>query len=126
MIRTSTFCDKNVVAVPASNATIFNVAGGVATDVLPDSSKVASQEIAARFIQNCGANIAYFCIGQTCNGAEYHGILPPAQDIPQDISAYGLSRISVYSPNGTIISTITLRRTAAQEQGSGTITPYNP
>jgi hypothetical protein len=98
-----------------------------AKDVLPDISG-KNGEWAGRYIQNVGANPAYYAFGHDCDPTNFNGILFAAGAV--DANGFGSGqqldvsnfpgRISVYSVTGTTIAITSLIR-ADNAQGQGGI-----
>lgn len=116
-LRVVSSCEK-IIEVDHTFDVPIVCAANTATDVLPDilsnpanpgvACAPPNYEVAARYIQNIGANIAYFSYGADCeglgecNGAIAAGAQMNATDCGQ--------RISINSPAGTTISRLVLLR----------------
>lgn len=110
MLRVAGVVEKNTLIYPPS---VITVAAATATEVLPVINP--RQEYVARYIQNVGANRAYYSWGITtpaggpiCNNIDmFHGYLEAGQQL--DCSAHGFN-VNVYSVLGTTISTTVVIR----------------
>ena len=112
MNRIINSCDKSIVAIPANPIV---VGAAASTDVLADLTGVKG-EYAARYLQNVGANDAYYAIGQDCSPNSYHGIIQANGKQQLDCSSFA-QRVSVYSVVGTTIAVCVLRRLDFQTSG---------
>jgi hypothetical protein len=108
--RIISYAERNTQIDPPS---VVNVPANTATQVLPNEPQRG--EIAARYIQNTGANPLFYSFGITnatggpvCdNLLQYHGYLPAGSQL--DCSAHR-KIVSVFSVAGTTVSTTTIRR----------------
>ena len=104
MIRTLNVAEHNLTADPAPPVTVPD---SVATDVLPNQAKDGTEEIAYRYVQNCGGVPTYYAIGQDASPVNYNGILQAWQQL--DCSNHRL-KISFYCAGGTTGATTVIRR----------------
>ncbi len=111
MVRVASVVERNT-TVDAPNVIV--VAAATATLIFPPC--LTRTEYVARYIQNVGANRAYYSFGTygatvndpVCdNVAAFHGYLDAGQQL--DCSAHA-SVVCVYSVAGTTISTTSIRR----------------
>ncbi len=103
MMRTIDVCDKNIFP---EDPNIVAVLANTPTTILPDVTKNSS-EYAYRVIMNVGANNAFYCFDQTCDGTNnYNGYLIPGQQV----NCPGCVLVSCFSVGGTTIATTVFKR----------------
>lgn len=101
------------------------VPSNTSTDALPDQTKLPSNEIAYRYVQNVGSTPLYYAFGQEASPLNFNGILSPASAVDAngygpgaqlDCSAHRL-RVSVYSvgASGAVATTVLNRADLVQE-----------
>lgn len=116
-LRVVSSCEKNIEVDHTFDVPVAALAN-TPTDVLPDvlsnpanpgvACAPPNYEVAARYIQNIGANIAYFSYDADCQGVgECHGAL--AAGAQMNATDCG-GRVSINSPAGTTISRLVLLR----------------
>ena len=67
-----------------------------------------TDEIAARYIMNVGANAAYYALGCNCDATNnYHGILQPNQQLNCSDGGYS---VDMFCAAGTTVAVTILRR----------------
>lgn len=123
-LRVANTVERNVVCQPLP---LVVLAATVAQDVLPSVVKEIG-EWAGRYVQNVGANDAYYAFGHDCDPTNFNGVLMKASNV--DANGYGsgqqldvsncAQRVSMYSVSGTTIAVTVLKRND-NEQGSGGI-----
>lgn len=121
-LRTVGVVEKNIVTDLDFIKPVI-VVDSVATDVLsdilsnvgdPNSNNVPNYECAARYVQNVGANNAYYAIGFDASPVAYNGILY-AGGQQLNVSDSG-ERVSVYAVGGTTIArTVFIRKDMVQQ-----------
>jgi len=110
MVRVAGVVEKNTLIYPPN---VITVAAATATQIFDVINP--RQEYVARYIQNVGANRAYYSWGITnvagapvCNNIDmFHGYIEAGQQL--DCSAHGWN-VNVYSVAGTTISTTVVIR----------------
>lgn len=111
-IRVAGVVEKNIQTDDSYNTPVV-LAAGTAQDVLKDILNGAppNNEVVSRYVQNIGANLAYYAIGVDCGGliGPCHGRLDPGQQL--NVSDSG-QRVSILSPAGTTVATTVFLRLA--------------
>lgn len=118
--------DKSVVTVPQ----IPVVVGDSVTKIVLIDVTIQKGEYAGRFIQNVGANDAYYAIGSDASPANFNGMLGKAGTVNANGHGSGQQfdasncgqQVTVYSIGGTTIA-VTLQKRNDNAQGQLNVAP---
>lgn len=114
IVRSVNLCEKCVASIPSLPIV---VATNTSTVVLQDI-RTDRREYMGRYIQNVGANNAYYSFDSDASPATYNGILQGGATMQQlDVSNFP-GVVKVYATGGTTIAvTLLVRNDNAQGQG---------